>query len=162
MSGRQPARGPRPTARRTGATLAVSAGLLLVGGLLLAPRSAVGLPPTSVLNVLFESRWMVGATRVTGAITLWFLLASMVARASAGQWVRRAGSVDVGDEVEAVSADQELLQQRLISAHDTIERLRAQLAEAVALLESVSDDGGTRDADRRHETGADGGNRADR
>jgi hypothetical protein len=121
--------------------LGVSAAMLLLGGLLLAPPSPVGLSPTSVLNVLFDNRWVVGATRLVAAISLWFLLASMVARATQGQWVRRAGTIDVGDEVAAVSDDQEVLQSRLVSAYDTIERLRHQLAEAVALLESMSETG---------------------
>ena len=100
---------PSPPTLRTALVLAVSAAMLLLGGLLLAPASPVGLSPTSVLNVLFDNRWVVGATRLVAAITLWFLLASMVARATQGQWVRRAGTVDVGDEVVAMSEDQEVL-----------------------------------------------------
>jgi hypothetical protein len=139
--------------------LGVSAALLLLGGLLLAPPSPVGLSPTSVLNVLFDNRWVVGATRLVAAISLWFLLASMVARATQGQWVRRAGSIDVGDEVAAVSEDQEVLQRQLVSAYDTIERLRHQLAEAVALLESMSETG---DPDPSRSGEDDGGSRGER
>jgi hypothetical protein len=130
---------PPPRNLRTALVLAVSAAMLLVGGLLLAPASPVGLSPTSVLNVLFDNRWVVGATRLVAAITLWFLLASMVARGTQGQWVRRAGTVDIGEEVVAMSEDQEVLQRRLVSAYETIEHLRHELAETLVLLESVSD-----------------------
>jgi hypothetical protein len=149
--------GARPALLRTVLVLGSSA-LLLLGGLLLAPPSPVELPSTSVFNVLFQNRWVVGATRLVGAMTLWFLLASMVARASQGQWVRRAGSVDVGDEVSAVSDDQEVLQRQLVGAYETIERLRHQLAEAVALLESMSETG---DGGRRTPGVDDGGGRGD-
>src|SRR5919112_3735728 len=130
---------PPPATVRTALVLGVSAAMLLLGGLLLAPASPVGLSPTSVLNVLFDNRWVVGATRLVAAITLWFLLASMVARATQGQWVRRAGTVDVGEEVVAMSEDQEVLQRRLVSAYETIEHLRHELAETLVLLETVSD-----------------------
>ena len=150
--------GARPPLLRTVLVLGSSAALLLLGGLLLAPPSPVELPSTSVFNVLFQNRWVVGATRLVGAMTLWFLLASMVARASQGQWVRRAGSVDVGDEVSAVSDDQEVLQRQLVGAYETIERLRHQLAEAVALLESMSETG---DGGRRTPGVDDGGGRGD-
>ena len=147
---------PPPPALRTALVLAVSAAMLLLGGLLLAPASPVGLTPTSVLNVLFDNRWVVGATRLVAAITLWFLLASMVARATQGQWVRRAGTVDVGEEVVAMSEDQEVLQRRLVSAYETIEHLRHELAETLVLLETVSD---TEDAGPRRADGGDGGAR---
>lgn len=125
--------------------LGASLVVLGAGSWLLAP-SDVEVDRTSVLGLLLGDAWVVGALRTVAVAGLLFLLASIAARASAGEWVRRVGPVDVSSDVEAVAADGDQLQQQLDDARGTIQRLEEELEAAVALLDEVTDTRGAGDA----------------
>jgi len=89
--------------------------------------------PNSVLRTLFDSQWVVGATRLLVAVIALYVGASILARVLRGEWLRTLGPAAA--QVEQVAEDHKELGQRLKSADQTITELREQLAVALRLLD---------------------------
>lgn len=116
--------------------------LLILAAVVLVPASEPALPPTSVLNVLFDNRWMIGGVRLVGLVVAAYLVLSIFARAVRGQWLKRVGPADAEteDTVSEVTEDQGKLQQDLNDALETIKVLRSELAANLELIDSLTKD----------------------
>lgn len=115
----------------------------MLGGVVLVPDEPPGLRHTSVLNALFDSRAVVGGTRVLGLALAVYLLVSVVVRVERDQWLRNVGPADVaGREIEDVADDRAALQELLAEAEETIQDLRQQLGEADSAYRALARDAG--------------------
>lgn len=123
--------------RRQLGVLGATVLLIVLGAVALVPRHAPGLRHTSVLNVLFDSRWVVGGTRLVGFAAGLYVVASIVVRVSRDQWLRQVGSADVetSRSVVEVTRDRAELQAALDRAEQTIARLSAEYASLLAAQE---------------------------
>lgn len=141
--GSRPGRAPWSRRRRTALTAAVVGALLVLGGVVLVPDEPPGLRHTSVLNVLFDSRAVVGGTRLLALALAVYLLVSVVVRVERDQWLRNVGPADVaGREIEDVADDRVALQELLAEAEETIQELRQQLGEADSAYRALARDAG--------------------
>jgi len=119
---------------RTGLVATGLLALLVLGGLVLVPPAPPGLAHSSVLNVLFDSRWVVGGVRLVVLAVALYLLLSIVVRVEQDQWLKHVGPADVetDETVRQLTDDQADLQARLADADRTIAELRQQLQGATA------------------------------
>lgn len=115
--------------------VAVSA--LVAGTALLSPTGVVGDVPA--VDLVIAHPVVVGALRTVVVVLALFLVASAVARAASGSWVRRVGPVDASEEVVDVASDSEALRADLTRAEAEVTRLTSELAAAVDLLDQVAD-----------------------
>lgn len=125
------------------------AGLVAAGTVLLVLLAVAGaltgaphLRHDSLLDTVFDTRWLIALTRLVALAVGLYLIGSVVALAGHGQWIRRVGPVDA-EVVNAVAADQGQLQTELETARREIVTLRAELAEALAELDRLVNTGPT-------------------
>jgi uncharacterized membrane protein YraQ (UPF0718 family) len=103
-----------------------------------------GTPPTHIehgtaLNAVFDARWLVAAARLLVAVTIAYLLASIVVRVHRGQWVRNAGPLQTDAATQAITEDREALVTELADAKATIDDLRAKLTRSLLAREELVD-----------------------
>lgn len=122
---------------------AVLLGVLVLGAVVLVPERAPGLRHDSVLDVLFDDRWVVGGTRTLGLAVALYLLASISVRVVRGQWLRQLGTADVETDrsIREVASDQGELQDALDQANATIDGLRREYADLLAAQRGSDEDG---------------------
>lgn len=113
--------------------------VLLVGALVLVPDRAPALKHSSVLNALFDSRAVIGGTRLVALVGALYLLLSIVVRIEQDQWLKHVGPADVaGRQIEDVADDREELRNQLGDANATIHSLRQQLAAVDAAYRALA------------------------
>lgn len=123
--------------------------VLVVGALLLVPHEPPRLRHTSVLNALFDSRAVIGGTRLLALAGSVYLVLSIVVRIEQDQWLRNVGPASVaGREIEDVADDREALRERLAEADAAIRTLQQQLDAADSALRALAGEGGGADTGR--------------
>ncbi len=93
---------------------------------LLMPRTPPKLAHSSVLNTVFDTRWMIGVARVTIVVAAVYAVTSAGVRVTRGQWLSKAGPLEAETAVQDVADDRE--------------RLRGQLTEAQAIIKEFAVD----------------------
>lgn len=115
----------------------MAATALVAGTALLSPTGGPG--DASAVDLVLGHPVVVGVVRTVVVVLALFLVASAVARAASGSWVRRVGPVDASAEVVDVASDSESLRGDLARAEAEVTRLTGELAAAVDLLDQVVD-----------------------
>ncbi|WP_298988659.1 hypothetical protein [uncultured Pseudokineococcus sp.] len=119
------------------AVVLIAVGAMVAGTALLSPTAGAG--EASAVDLVVRHPVVVGALRTLVVVLALFLVASAVARAASGSWVRRVGPVDASAEVVDVASDSEALRADLARAEAEVTRLTGELAAAVDLLDQVAD-----------------------
>lgn len=107
---------------------------LLAHALVTAP--AVHFHRVGFWSGIVEDRWVLLLVRVGLVAVVGYILVSVVALISRGQWLSTVGPVKAGEAVRAVAQDAEELRAKLRSAEEALEHLRqqpARLSDALAV-----------------------------
>lgn len=111
----------------------LAAAAYAIGDAILAPTPVAESP--DFIDALLASRAVVAAIRVAIIFASCFVVASVVALIARGQWLTRVGPVHASEQVSEFKAEKRRLQRSLENAHDNIDNLTAELAEAKQLLD---------------------------
>ncbi|WP_299036209.1 hypothetical protein [uncultured Pseudokineococcus sp.] len=128
---------------RTGASgrplvvVLAATGVLALGAALLSPAEVA--TDGSAVSLVVGHPVVVGALRTVVVVLALFLVASAVARAASGSWVRRVGPVDASTEVVEVASDSDRLRTELDRAKAEVTRLTGELTAAMDLLDEMAD-----------------------
>jgi len=79
------------------------------------------------VDEIFESRVVLGASRVGLVAAAAYVLISIVALISRGQWITSVGPLKVGESVRTVTQEAETLRTSLVGAQEAIEDLTLRL-----------------------------------
>ena len=85
----------------------------------------------SAIDALFDSRLLIGWSRLLVLAAVVYLLASVVVRVTRGQWARGAGPVETDAPTQALADDQADLQAQLLDARATIDDLQDRLTRCL-------------------------------
>ena len=102
------------------------AGIFAAGDAVLAPAPISASP--GFLETLLASRAVVAAVRIAAIFAAAFVVLSVVALVSRGQWPTRIGPVQIAEGVSDLGAENERLEVSLEDSRVTIENLRRELA----------------------------------
>ena len=121
--------------RHRGRGIALTAGIVLLGAVILQATGDPRLPHDSVLDVLFDTRWMVAGARLVMVVAGIYLLTSVGVRMSRGQWARSAGGVST--DVQEIDRGAESLRDAAAEAQAEIDGLKDQLEKSTAALDDL-------------------------
>ena len=103
------------------------------------PRTTPHLDDPSVLGLVTESRWVIGAIRLVGATLGLYVVLSVIARVSKRQWLSSVGSVKVGEAIDDLATRFEAQEKLIKELERTKQELQQEVIDLVALLESQQD-----------------------
>jgi hypothetical protein len=115
--------------------VAVPAGALLFDRLLMPGRAPVFHNP-SVLDVVVDSRLMVGLARLSALVVAGYVLLSVAARVRRGQWLSAVGPFTVDESVQGSTAENNELRTDLDVAKETIDA-QAEIIERLVASRSM-------------------------
>lgn len=121
--------------RRNGRGLALGAGIVVIAVLIFAVTGDPQLPHDSVLDVVFDTRWMVAGARLVVAVAGLYVLVSVGVRISRGQWARSAAGVST--DVQEIDRGAESLRDAAADAQEEIDELKDQLEKTTAALDDL-------------------------
>jgi hypothetical protein len=114
------------------------AGAFAIGDAVLAPSPTPDHP--GFVDTVLGSRAVVAAIRVAIIFAGVFVVASVVALSSRGQWLTRVGPVHVSERVATVDAESQRLEGELAQSDADIDKLRQEIAVIDRLLNRPSSD----------------------
>lgn len=128
--------------RRWGSVAAfLAAGFAAV--FLLMPQTQPRLRHSSVLDAVFDTRWMIGVGRLVILAGTVYALTSVAVRITRGQWLSKAGPLEAETNVQDVVDDRERLRVRLAEAQEIIDVLTGEIgrltSDEVAPVTRLSD-----------------------
>jgi hypothetical protein len=133
MPAQQPTKNP---AWLIGWIVALLAGATVMYALTDDPR----ITHSSALNAVFDTRWMVAATRLVVIVLGLYLVASVAVRVRRGEWAKSVGPIDsqTQEEAQTLSEAQQAVQQRLAAAQETISDLTYRLKVSDDLIRQLN------------------------
>lgn len=105
---------------------------LALAGWLLAVTGSPNLHHSSVLNAVFDTRWMIAVSRLVILVAGGYLIVSAGVRIARGQWAKSAGGLSA--DIQDVTDEREVLRQQLSDASDRIVELEALVTESTEVL----------------------------
>lgn len=121
--------------RRHGCGLALAAATVALGVVIFVATKDPRLPHDSVLDVVFDTRWMVAGARLVVVVAGIYLLVSVGVRISRGQWARSAAGVST--DVQEIDRGAESLRDAAAGAQEEIDELKGQLEKSTAALDDL-------------------------
>ena len=115
-------------------------GFVLLAALMYAVTKPPQLRPTSMLNAVFDTRWMIAGARLLTVVAIAYLLISIAVRVEKRQWVRSAGPVSTdATPIQAIADSQEDLQLDLREAKRVIDDLTRRLDRSLVARQALLD-----------------------
>lgn len=108
------------------------------GAVLIWKTDSPEIAHTSVLNAAFDNSWMIAALRLVAMVAALYVVTSIVARVSRGQWVKQLGPVSTDAPVQQVADDRRQLQEELAEANQTVDDLTRRVAESDATVDRLT------------------------
>lgn len=121
--------------RRNGRGITLTVAILALGSAIYLATGDPKLPHDSVLDVVFDTRWMVAGARLVVVVAGIYVVVSAAVRIARGQWAKSAGVVSA--DVQEIAGRAEVLREVAVDAQGEIDDLRDQLEKSTAALDDL-------------------------